>query len=80
MSLLTLIRKEFSNVAAPIVIPSPLDVIIQSAALSVVFKNACVEHVRQVRLEQEAFQQRIQAVGIERLMKLTPRETREMYG
>ncbi len=72
---------DFTEACDPtLVIPSPLEICARTVLAALDLKDAFVEHTRQVRAEQEAFQERIQAIGIERLMRHSPREVLEMFG
>lgn len=73
MRLLSRLKYDFFNASAPVYIPSPFDVAVD-------IKERVVAHVRHVQAEQQAFQDRIQAVGIERLSKMTSNEVLRMYG
>ncbi len=63
----------FTNAAAPEIIPSPIKI---AADLYADLRA----HIAYVRKEQEAFQQRLQAVGVERLCRMSTREIIDYYG
>ena len=80
MSMLSQLKSDFLDSNADVIIPSPLEIARHTICLAMDFRDACVAHVKEVRKQQEEFQQRIQAVGIERLMRLKPHEVLDMYG
>lgn len=63
----------FTNAAAPEIIPSPLEIVANIYA-------DVRAHIAHVRREQEAFQQRLQAIGVERLCRMSTRDILENYG
>lgn len=66
-------RRHFFDAAAEIVVPSPVGLVLG-------LKDRMIAHIQYVQAEQEAFQQRLNAVGIECISRLTTRDVLEMYG
>lgn len=64
----------FFDTAADVVIPSPATVYTSLTSSFGRVTGVIFDHIRAVRQAQEEFQQKMEAVGLERLSRMTPRE------